>query len=207
MSLFKEEYSPSFFWEDRFSRAGYPLVAGVDEAGRGPLAGPVVAAAVIVLDRGFVASLNVTDSKKLTAAEREELFSMILGSEGVLVGVGAASNREIDAVNILRATFLAMKRAIYSLPQLPDAVIVDGNREIPDLSVPQKALVKGDLLSYSVAAASIVAKVTRDRIMKKLSVRYPSYGWERNMGYPTRDHKMAVREYGFTPHHRRSFKV
>lgn len=209
MTLFDDYdyYSPSFFWEERFESSGYTPVAGVDEAGRGPLAGPVVAAAAIILDREWVTGFNITDSKKLTPVEREELFQEIVGSGKVLVGVGAASNREIDRLNILNATFLAMRRAIGSLPVKPYAIIVDGNREIPQLEVIQKPLVKGDLLSYSVAAASIVAKVIRDRIMKKLAQFYPDYGWERNMGYPTREHKTAIKILGFTPHHRRSFRI
>ncbi len=207
MPLFEESLSPSFFWEDRFERAGYSSVAGVDEAGRGPLVGPVVAAAVIILDREWAISLHITDSKKLSPIEREELFEKIINSKATVVGVGAASNREIDRVNILNATFIAMRRAISSLPLIPDAVIVDGNKEIPNIPFPQKALVKGDILSYSVAAASIVAKVTRDRLMKKLSLFYPGYGWNRNMGYPTKEHKLAIKNLGYTPHHRRTFKV
>ena len=209
MTLFDDHryYSPSFFWEERFESSGYTPVAGVDEAGRGPLAGPVVAAAAIILDRRWVTDFNITDSKKLTPVEREKLFQEIVGSGKILVGIGAASNREIDKLNILNATFLAMRRAIGSLPVKPSAVIVDGNREIPQLEIPQKPLVKGDLLSYSVAAASIVAKVVRDRIMKKLALFYPEYGWERNMGYPTREHKEVIKTMGFTPHHRRSFRV
>jgi len=177
-------------------------ICGVDEAGRGPWAGPVVAAAV-VLDRGNVpAGLN--DSKKLTASRRAVLFDAI--RDWALVGVGIATVAEIDALNILRANDLAMRRAIEALRPAPDAALIDGNRVPPGWPCRARALVGGDGRSLSIAAASIVAKVTRDRIMAGLANSHPGYGWERNQGYGTPEHRAALSRLGVTPHHRRSFR-
>ena len=180
---------------------GCECVAGVDEAGRGPLAGPVVAAAVIF--RPEVRVPGATDSKKLTEAMREELVVEIR-RRALCIGVGAASPREVDRLNILRATHLAMRRAVDHLVMAPDHVLVDG-LPVPELGDRHTAVVEGDSKSFTIACASIVAKTTRDRIMKRLAPRYPGYGWETNVGYGTPDHVHALGERGPTPHHRRSF--
>ena len=177
-------------------------ICGVDEAGRGPWAGPVVAAAV-VLDRGCVPP-GLDDSKKLTPRRRAVLFDAIRAAASV--GVGIASVEEIDALNILRANDLAMRRAIGALLPAPGAALIDGNRVPPGLPCRARALVGGDGRSLSIAAASIVAKVTRDRIMTGLAAAHPGYGWERNMGYGTPQHRAGLFRLGVTPHHRRSFR-
>lgn len=182
--------------------AGIGPVCGIDEAGRGPWAGPVVAAAVI-LDPARVPH-GLDDSKKLTAARREKLFQAI--RTAARVGVGIAEVDEIDQLNILRATDLAMARALADLPEPPRLALVDGNRVPPGLGCDARAVVGGDALSASVAAASIIAKVTRDRIMVALSQQFPGYGWERNSGYGVKAHAEALHRLGVTPHHRRSFK-
>ena len=177
-------------------------ICGVDEAGRGPWAGPVVAAAV-VLDRGCVPP-GLDDSKKLTPRRRAALFDAIRAAASV--GVGIASVEEIDALNILRANDLAMLRAIGALQPAPEAALIDGNRVPPGLPCRARALVGGDGRSLSIAAASIIAKVTRDRIMGELAGAHPGYGWERNMGYGTAEHRAGLIRLGVTPHHRRSFR-
>ncbi|MEM1400325.1 MAG: ribonuclease HII [Pseudomonadota bacterium] len=194
--------------DDRFERAlGYPshAIAGVDEVGRGPLAGPVIAAAVILpaagLSKGIASQVN--DSKKLPAKVRETLAQSI--SEACPTAIGMASEAEIDEINILQASLLAMRRAIKALPNLPDAVLIDGNRCPPDLPCHAQTVVKGDTKCLSIAAASIIAKVHRDKIMVDLAARWPGYGWESNAGYPTAQHRAALVELGVTPHHRRSF--
>jgi len=191
---------PDFRLED----ACHGLVAGVDEAGRGPLAGPVVAAAVCFSGRTLPPSIRrlIDDSKKLTAARREEAFEAILSTGAV--ATGQASVAEIDQMNILQATMTAMQRAVAGLDRMPDIVLVDGNRA-PDLPADCRAVVKGDSISLSIAAASIIAKVTRDRIMMCLAADYPAYGWERNAGYGVAAHMAALETHGPTPHHRRSF--
>ena len=180
------------------------LVAGVDEAGRGPLAGPVVAAAVCFPGLALPPAVRglIDDSKKLSPARRETAFAAIL--EAGAVGTGAASVAEIDRLNILQATLLAMQRAVAALAVPPAAALVDGNRA-PALPCPAHPLVGGDRLSLSIAAASIVAKVTRDRIMARLAADYPGYGWERNAGYGVAAHRAALAALGPTPHHRRTF--
>jgi len=176
-------------------------VAGVDEAGRGPLAGPVLAAAVILPPGGFIP--GVDDSKRLSPAVRERLAEEIR-RRAVACAIGAASAREVDRLNILRATHLAMWRAVCRLPIRPDHVIVDG-LPVPLLGEAQTAVVEGDRRVHSVACASILAKVTRDRLMRRLAARYPAYGWDRNAGYGTAEHRDALARLGPTPHHRRSF--
>lgn len=177
-------------------------VCGVDEVGRGPWAGPVVAAAVM-LDPGRIPE-GLDDSKKLPAARREALAAALGGC--ARVGVGMASVEEIDAVNILQASFLAMRRAVIALAaDRIGLVLVDGNKA-PDLGWPARAVIGGDALCLSIAAASIVAKVARDRIMRDLAAVHPGYGWETNMGYGVRTHAEGLRRLGVTPHHRRSFK-
>ena len=177
-------------------------ICGVDEVGRGPWAGPVVAAAVM-LPAG-VCPPGVTDSKKLSPARRAALVAPIRAAG--LVGLGAASVAEIDRLNILQATWLAMRRALAALPAPPDAALIDGNRVPPGLSCPAQAVVGGDACVPAIAAASIVAKVVRDRAMARLAPRYPAYGWERNAGYGVAAHRAALMRLGVTPHHRRSFR-
>lgn len=181
------------------------LVCGIDEAGRGPWAGPVTAAAVIfdqaTLSDDLKQSLN--DSKKLSAKKRDALFDPIM-TQG-LVGIGEATVQEIDQINILNATYLAMCRAVANLSPQPDYALIDGNRMPKGLQIPGEPIIKGDGLSCSIAAASIIAKVTRDRYMAKLSEEFPGYGWERNAGYGVKAHKEALHKLGVTPHHRQSF--
>ncbi len=177
-------------------------MAGVDEAGRGPLAGPVSAAAVL-LDPAAVPP-GIDDSKALTAEKRDALFDAILGS-ALAVGIGLAPAAEIDAVNIRQATFAAMRRAVRALGIAPDHLLVDGRDLPPGLPCPARALVRGDALSLSIAAASIVAKVTRDRLMARLDLDHPAYGFRAHKGYPTAAHRDAILRYGPTPYHRLSF--
>jgi len=180
------------------------LVAGVDEAGRGPLAGPVVAAAAMIDEARLEIALRdrIDDSKKLSALKRAAVLAELAGC--ARLAVGAASVAEIDRFNILGATMLAMRRAVLSLGIVPDLVLIDGNRT-PELPCPARAVVGGDARSLSIAAASIAAKVTRDRIMASLAARYPGFGWERNAGYGTAAHRAALIRLGPTAHHRRSF--
>jgi len=178
------------------------IICGIDEVGRGPLAGPVVAAAVILPFKRPRFFSQVTDSKKLSPKQREDLFPRLM--ECCQVGIGQASVEEIDAINILQATMLAMQRAVTSLPVLPHKALVDGNRA-PKLECPVETIIKGDLKRKSIAAASIIAKVTRDRIMAELCQQYPGYNWSSNVGYGTKDHQEGLTKLGITPHHRRSF--
>jgi ribonuclease HII len=187
--------------EQRAKRKGATLVAGVDEAGRGPLAGPVVAAAVIFETRRYPEGIN--DSKQLTALARARLYDQII-AKGI-VSVAVASRARIDRMNILRASLWAMSRAIRGLARAPDHVIVDGNMLPPDVACRCEALVDGDALSISVAAASIVAKVTRDRLMAEVGKAYPEYGFGNHVGYSTPEHFAALRQHGPCPQHRRSF--
>ena len=190
------------FAPDLVLERGLPApVAGVDEAGRGPWAGPVVAAAVVLDAAAIPAGLN--DSKKLARPRREALFAQL--RESAASAVGLASVAEIDRLNILAATLLAMRRAICALPSLPAHALVDGNR-LPRLPCPATAVVKGDARSLSIAAASIVAKVTRDRIMGELARAHPGFGWERNAGYGTLEHRRGLARIGVTAHHRLSFR-
>jgi ribonuclease HII len=186
--------------EQALQRKHGGLVAGVDEAGRGPWAGPVVAAAVIFLSDP---PGGVHDSKKLSEEAREALLPKILAAAHV--GIGIADVETVDRLNIYHATHAAMREAVGKLAARPSAVLVDGNR-LPKLEMPAEALVKGDALSLSIAAASIVAKVTRDRIMRELAAAFPVYGWERNKGYGTEEHANALKLHGVTSHHRRSFR-
>ena len=192
------------FSSERALRArGIFLVAGVDEAGRGPLAGPVVAAAVILPDDCAIEGLN--DSKKLTAKKREHFHAMLTVRADIHWGIGQADVAEIDRLNILRATHLAMARAVVALPRKPDQALVDG-LPVRGRTVPHTALVAGDTLSLSIAAASIIAKVTRDRLMTALDAEYPQYGFARHKGYGVREHLEALRNHGPSPVHRRSFQ-
>ena len=187
-------------YERRFWGCGR-CVAGVDEAGRGPLAGPVVAAAVILPHEMLVDGAD--DSKRLTPEVREELFTRIV-AVATCIGVGAASVREIDRRNILRATTVAMQRALDRLVTAPDHIVVDG-LPVTHLGREHDAVVDGDALIHSVGCASIVAKVVRDRLMHRLATRYPGYGWDRNVGYGTKEHRAAIDQLGLTPHHRLTF--
>ncbi len=190
-------------WERKFWKKGNKFIAGIDEAGRGPLAGPVVAAAVIFPKK--TKPFNLNDSKKLITKQREELHDEIL-NKAVAVGIGICNEKIIDEINILQATYRAMIEAIVALPIIPDYVLVDG-REIPHLNTPQTAIVKGDEKCYSIAAASIIAKVTRDRLMIEFDRKYPNYLFARHKGYPTRKHKEAINKFGLCPIHRTSFKI
>jgi ribonuclease HII len=192
---------PNFQMEQR---AG-GRVAGVDEAGRGPLAGPVVAAAVI-FPAGVPPALArmLDDSKKLSAAQRDAAFAALLAYDATEIGIGAASVTEIARLNILQAALLAMRRAVSRLASPPDLALIDGNHP-PKLSCPVRCIIGGDGLSLSIAAASIVAKIIRDRAMARLALRHPGYGWSRNAGYATATHREALHRLGPTLHHRASF--
>lgn len=187
---------------ERAARAkGHARVAGADEVGRGALCGPVVAAAVVLRD-GFDTE-GIDDSKRLTQRQREQLAERIHASTAE-VGLAWCEPEEIDRLNILCATHLAIRRAVLALPTLPDLLLVDG-RPVPDLPCPHRAIVKGDALSVSIAAASIVAKVARDAMMREWDARLPGYGWAQNMGYASEDHREAIRRLGPSAIHRRSF--
>ncbi len=191
-----QKSTPNFEYEDKFTG----VVAGVDEAGRGPLAGPVVTAAVILDRKHLPAGLN--DSKKLSAPRREALYSEIMDS--AIVGIGMAEPEEIDRINVLAATMIAMQRAVQDLAVRPAAILIDGNRT-PAFDIQAKAIVKGDAKSLSIAAASIIAKVTRDRIMVEAGRRFPGYGFSGHKGYPTQAHRKALQKIGPCPLHRRSY--
>ncbi|MDR2268797.1 MAG: ribonuclease HII [Rickettsiales bacterium] len=181
------------------------IVAGTDEAGRGPLCGPVVAAAVIIAKDARVGISNgvvkITDSKRMTKIQRETAYDWIVGN--TIWAIGMCDPVEIDEINILHASLLAMKRAIGNLSQKPDFVLVDGNK-LP-VGIAGRAVVKGDGKSFSIAAASIIAKVARDRIMAELAEKFPQYGWDKNAGYPTAAHIAAIRQFGINEHYRKTF--
>jgi ribonuclease HII len=183
------------------------LIAGVDEVGRGPFAGPVVAAAVILtLDTAhWPLGSRLDDSKRLSRRQRDEIAALLRASDGVWFALGAASVVEIDRLNILQASFLAMRRAVARLPVRPDRLLIDGNKIPPGLPCPAMAVIGGDAKSLSIAAASVLAKVTRDRAMTALARRYPAYGWDHNSGYGTKLHQQGLVSHGVSPHHRRSF--
>lgn len=180
------------------------LEAGVDEVGRGCLAGPVVAAAVILPESHTLVGLN--DSKKINKKLREELF-LGIKEQALAYAIAEASIEEIDSINILNASFLAMHRAIEKLKQQPDFLLVDGNRFKPYEEIPYECVIKGDGKFASIAAASILAKVHRDRLMEDLGNKFPDYAWSKNVGYPTKDHRAAIQAYGVTEHHRKSFRL
>lgn len=188
-------------YENEALASGYDIVCGVDEAGRGPLAGPVYAAAVVLKKGQTIEGVN--DSKKLSEKKREELFDKIV-SECSALSVGTASEREIDEINILQATFLAMKRAVDGLSINPDIALVDGN-QTPPLDCAVKTVIKGDAKSESIAAASIIAKVSRDRYMKEMAAKYPEYQFEKHKGYGTKLHYEMIEKYGICEIHRKSF--
>ena len=191
-----------WFFEKKATAEGFNNIAGIDEAGRGPLAGPVVSAAVI-LPQNF--SVNgVVDSKKLTIKKRLRLYQEIY-THAVSVGVGIVDSVEIDRINILQASLLSMSMAAQNLRPQPECLLIDGTFSISS-PLPQKPIAKGDTLSISIAAASIVAKVTRDRLMEEYNAYYPQFGFSQHKGYPTRAHKEAIRKFGYCPIHRKTFK-
>ena len=190
-----------YTFEHQAQEQGFNVVCGVDEAGRGPLAGPVCAAAVILPDGLVIDGLD--DSKKLTEKKRDMLYDVIC-EEAIAYGIAFASVEEIEEMNILQATFLAMKRAVESLSVKPDLALVDGNQK-PSLDIQARTLVKGDAKSPSIAAASILAKVTRDRLMTEIAEQYPQYEFPKHKGYGTKLHYEKIMEHGISPVHRRSF--
>ncbi len=198
---------PTFNLENACST--FKIIAGIDEAGCGPLAGPVVASTVIFLTQNLPEVLHslIHDSKKLTEKKRVTAFELMEGLRGTVLhyGVGIADVAEIDQLNIGRATRLAMERSVLALPIQPEFALIDGIRK-PTLKCPSMTVVKGDATSLSIAAASIFAKVTRDRLMQTLDLHYPAYGWGTNAGYGTAYHIQAIQAHGITPHHRRSFE-
>ncbi len=194
---------PDYEEERKLIAAGRRVIAGVDEVGRGPLAGPVTAAAVILDAKNIPPGLE--DSKKLSARKRDDLAATL--ADCAVVSVAHATVEEIDELNILQASHLAMCRAVEGLGRKVDHALIDGNMIPKSLQVPATALIKGDGRSVSIAAASIVAKVMRDRIMVDLAQQHPGYGWDQNAGYPTKAHREALQNLGVTPHHRRSFKT
>lgn len=198
---------PSFRFEMRFEGQGVARIAGIDEAGRGPLAGPVVAAVAVIDRRAARRKLLklIDDSKQLVLEDREAAYEAMIASGLVQFAVGEASVEEIDRINILQATFLAMRRALQALAHPPEMVLIDGNQVPPELGCRAETIVGGDAHSYSIAAASIFAKVTRDRYMAGLAALFPGYGWETNRGYGSREHLAALDRLGPTPHHRTSF--
>ena len=193
---------PTMRYERELRAAGFSIVAGVDEVGRGPLAGPVCAAAAILPARFRHDVLN--DSKKLTESQREALYEELSARDGVVWCVQLVEASEVDRINVLEACRLAMRRAVLGLAVRAHAALIDG-LPVPDFPVHQLSLVKGDSLSFSIAAASVIAKVTRDRLMREWAAQYPAYGFDRHKGYGTRDHLAALRRHGPCPLHRRSF--
>ena len=191
----------TFSFERELARQGFLRVAGTDEVGRGPLAGPVVAASVILPPACDFRKYD--DSKKLSAVVREELYEELHRSEAI-IAVAVVSEREIEEINILQASLLAMRNAIAALPVAPDFILVDGKFKVP-ITIAQQTLIKGDSRSASIAAASIVAKVTRDRLMTELHQEFPAYNFVQNKGYPTREHRRAIETHGPCPIHRRTF--
>jgi ribonuclease HII len=194
---------PLLTFETELWNRGVEWIAGIDEAGRGPLAGPVVAAAVVFPRDTLIE--GVRDSKKVPEKEREKLYEMIL-SRAATVSAGVVDEKTIDRINILQATYQAMRTAVFGLRFQPDHLLVDG-RSLPAVNIPQTAIVHGDGKSFLIAAASIIAKVTRDRIMKEYDLRYPQYGFSRHKGYGTKAHVSAIREFGYCDLHRRSFRL
>ena len=193
---------PSFKIENSLYKKGFNLIAGIDEAGRGPLAGPVVSAAVIFPKNVKIKHLD--DSKKLTPEKREKLYEIIL-EKAYSIGVGFVSESTIDKINILQATFLSMRKAIKSLNNIPDYILVDGNLAIPGTGILQRSIIKGDSIVASISAASIVAKVLRDRYMIKLDRKYPQYGFRFHKGYGTKLHFEMIVKHGLCPIHRKTF--
>ena len=193
---------PSLEFENAWKQQGYTCIAGIDEAGRGPLAGPVSVAAV-VLPEGF-AHRDLNDSKQLTEAKRERIYEELVNTGNVRWSVALIDAAEIDTINILQATYSGMRRVALALDPQPEIVLIDG-KPVPNFPIKQQALVKGDALSLSIAAASVIAKVTRDRLMLEAAEKYPQYGFEKHKGYGTKLHLAKLAEHGPCPFHRRSF--
>ncbi len=191
----------TYEYENLYHSEGFDIVCGVDEAGRGPLAGPVFAAAVILPDG--LEDIGLNDSKKLTEKKRDALFD-IIKEKAIAYSIASASEKEIDEINILNATFLAMKRAVDGLSIKPDIALIDGNRK-PNTGIKEETIVKGDAKSISIAAASILAKVSRDRYMLELNRQYPEYQFAKHKGYPTALHYEMIKKYGVSPVHRVTF--
>lgn len=189
-------------YEHEYNEKGYNLIAGIDEAGRGPLAGPVVAACVVLPNGCLIEGVN--DSKKISEKKREKLYEEIT-SKAIAWGVGIKDNNVIDDINILEATRLAMHEALENLETKPDFVFIDAEKKVDTNNIPYLPIVKGDAISISIAAASIVAKVTRDRMLREYDKQYPEYGFEKHKGYGTKAHVEALKEFGITPIHRKSF--
>ena len=189
-------------YENALKEKGFKIIAGVDEAGRGPLAGPVVAAACIFLSDLFLPNLN--DSKKVTPKKREELYHYLVNSKEIVFSVGIVDSKTIDEINILQATFKAMQRAVWSLSKKPEYLLIDGN-QLPSFPVPAKGIIKGDSLSISIAAASIIAKQTRDNIMAGYHNKWPEYNFLGHKGYGTKKHLEALQKHGPSEIHRKSF--
>ncbi|MGL4790182.1 MAG: ribonuclease HII, partial [Anaerotignaceae bacterium] len=188
-------------YERECYKAGYTLLAGIDEVGRGPLAGPVVTAAVILKQGDLIEGIN--DSKKLNEAKREHLYEIIV-NQAVAYGIGVVSPQEIDEINILQATYKAMQQAISNLKEKPDFILADAVT-IPEITIPQKGIIKGDAKSISIGAASIIAKVTRDNMMKEYAEIYPEYDFQNNKGYGSKTHLEAIKRIGISPIHRKTF--
>ena len=203
MRVLQKILRPTLEFENAAYSRGFTKIAGIDEAGRGPLAGPVVVAAVI-LGKNWNTEFELNDSKQLTAKKRHELYNLIC-AEASAFKIVSVSPQEIDRLNILQATMVGMQRCSDEIDPAPDYLLVDGNR-YPDTNIQGQAVIKGDCLSKSIAAASILAKVTRDRKMVEFGEKYHQWGFERHMGYPTREHKEAIAEHGLSPIHRRSFR-
>lgn len=195
---------PNFREEKKLWKKGFKRVACLDEAGRGPLAGPVTAAAVYIIANCKLQITNLRDSKKLTPERREELFKILTKNPAIEWGIGKVSEKVIDKINILESTKLAMVRAVKKLKRRPDFLILDGNFKI-DVEIPQKSIIKGDEKVFSCASASIIAKVTRDKIMQGYHKKYPQYGFLKHKGYPTKYHFKMLRKYGPCKIHRKSF--
>ena len=190
--------------DESFRRKGFRRIAGIDEAGRGPLAGPVVAAAVILpLDYKHK---WLTDSKQLSKSKREIIKKDIL-NDAIAYAIAEIHNEIVDRVNVLKASFLGMHNALDKLCTIPELILVDGNKFIPYKNIPHHCIVKGDAKYMSIAAASILAKTQRDDLMEKLALSHPEYAWEKNVGYPTKEHRKAIEKYGITPYHRKSFRL
>lgn len=198
----RSQFTASLQHEKQLTINGYRYIAGVDEAGRGPLAGPVYAAACILPTGIIFKGLN--DSKKLSAEQRESIYQKLINAEGLIFGIGIANRKEIDQMNIFHATMLAMQRAIQNLYQKPDYLLIDGN-QAPKLEIPTQTIVDGDRLSASIAAASIIAKVSRDHYMFEIDHHWPQYGFAKHKGYCTKEHIQAIEKWGPCPEHRLSF--
>jgi ribonuclease HII len=203
MTRQSEKAKPTFFREKILRQAGYGLIAGTDEAGLGPLAGPCTAAAVI-FDEGVTFIKGLTDSKLLSPEQREDLYPIII-EKALSYGISIVSVETINNINIYWAGRLAMLESISQLNPQPNYILIDGNKPL-QTAIPQESIVKGDQKSLSIAAASVLAKVTRDRLMDTLSEQFPEYGWQQNKGYPTKFHKEMIREHGITPLHRVGFR-